>query len=1120
MTLIQSPILKAIMKKSSTILINEATDEQAELHGYILSKTRFFVVWFFICVTFGLAGIILFRKYIWFIKLTHRKCHLASATKVIVVDKYNQEYVEDVNEIQNLNIKDLIDLNENQLNISENDEHTFLTNNSIRYFTNKRWRYIWNGGQFQKLKGLEESFVFEILTKHALGLDVETSQNRLKLYGNNSLNVELTPIFKLLYKEVLTPFYIFQLYSVIIWSIQGYVYYSGCIVVITATSVIYSLYSIRRNEKSLKNMVDNSILVNVFRKTSKHDFEVEEISSEKLVPGDLIEIKNSMNMQCDAILLKGNAIVNESMLTGESLPITKTSLENTNDRLLKFDMNEYKKHILYSGTQVVQTRCHVNEKITAIVLKTGFNTTKGELIRKILYPKPSEFKFNMDIYKYVGCLGILSVFGMIYTLTLKLLRKSPIHEVIIKGLDIFTIVIPPALPGALTACLIYAQNRLKKKLIYCVSPNYINVCGLLKTFVFDKTGTLTEDDCDVKFILPNLKRDDLDYEFGDKIQLVDQLNSNEKYQVILKGLASCHSISKINGKLDGDPLDLKIFKFTKWNFFEMNRIYVSSNTNNKMKLEILKQFPFSSQLQRMSVIVRESKDEMSDFFVKGSPETIEKMCKKDSIPKEYNTLLNNYTRKGYRVISLAHKILDLRTEDDLNNIKREFLEKDLTFLALIITENTLKPETKSVIKCLNMAHIRSIMCTGDNLLTGLSVSKECQMIHQNDKVVIIDIEKQINSEFHQIKLLLTRMDNDYDLLSEKSKTVDDVLNFIEEYNQNSTNKSKYHFAISGKSFDFVCNHQKSHLFEMMIKYGSVYARMTPDQKQKLIEELKLNDQNSLVGMCGDGANDVGALKEANAGISLSNTEASIASPFTSKIQNISCVPTLIKEGRAALVSSIGLVKFICMYSLTQSISIIILLSIDSYLSDMQFLYIDLILITFIAFFFSKNAPFKAVSLKQPMNKLISWRPIGSIVFHTLIMFVFQYFTFNYVRFQPWYSFYNKNISLESTAMFCVSIHQYVTEAIIFSKGLPYRKNLFKNKLFIFFILLAVVMNLVINFNLIKSFYSFLELIEMPFKFCLILLGISVVNFLISYLFETFLFDDDFKIIFKKENINS
>lgn len=105
----------------------------------------------------------------------------------------------------------------------------------------------------------------------------------------------------------------------------------------------------------------------------------------------------------------------------------------------------------------------------------------------------------------------------------------------------------------------------------------------------------------------------------------------------------------------------------------------------------------------------------------------------------------------------------------------------------------------------------------------------------------------------------------------------------------------------------------------MVK-GTVFARFSPEQKTQLIESLQ--SVGYFVAMCGDGANDCGALKAAHAGVSLSEAEASVASPFTSKEQNISCIPTLIREGRCALVTSFGTLKFITGYSLVQSISVI------------------------------------------------------------------------------------------------------------------------------------------------------------------------------------------------------
>ena len=139
-------------------------------------------------------------------------------------------------------------------------------------------------------------------------------------------------------------------------------------------------------------------------------------------------------------------------------------------------------------------------------------------------------------------------------------------------------------------------------------------------------------------------------------------------------------------------------------------------------------------------------------------------------------------------------------------------------------------------------------------------------------------------------------------------------------------ESSYCLAIEGKSWSVIYNHYPDILKKVMVR-GAIFARMSPDQKQQLV--MSLQALGYYVGMCGDGANDCGALKSAHAGISLSEAEASVASPFTSKQPNISCVPTLIREGRTALVTSFGVFKYMATYSLTQFVSVMILYSIGS-----------------------------------------------------------------------------------------------------------------------------------------------------------------------------------------------
>ena len=177
-----------------------------------------------------------------------------------------------------------------------------------------------------------------------------------------------------------------------------------------------------------------------------------------------------------------------------------------------------------------------------------------------------DFQFNNDTYKYVAGLGILALCGMIAAIVMKVLFKNPVEDIIQRSLDIITIAVPPALPGALTAGLVYAQIRLKKKKIYCISPRTINICGTINTIVFDKTGTLTEDGLDMKCILPARSNVNQGSNFGSELDNIKKFNEEDK--VFLEAMATCHSISKVNGLLIGDPLDCKMFEFTNWELIE------------------------------------------------------------------------------------------------------------------------------------------------------------------------------------------------------------------------------------------------------------------------------------------------------------------------------------------------------------------------------------------------------------------------------------------------------------------------------------------------------------------------------------------------------------------------
>ena len=168
----------------------------------------------------------------------------------------------------------------------------------------------------------------------------------------------------------------------------------------------------------------------------------------------------------------------------------------------------------------------------------------------------------------------------------------------------------------------------------------------------------------------------------------------------------------------------------------------------------------------------------------------------------------------------------------------------------------------------------------------------------------------------------------------------------------------------------------------------VFARMHPDEKALMIKHMMTNRKN-IVGMCGDGANDVGALKTANVGISLSEAEASIAAPFTSNIQDISCVPTTLREGRAGLSTSFQAFKYMALYSIIQFTSVTILYFEQIDLTNWAYYHIDIFIILSLSATMAMSGSYERLTKYKPTGRLISVQILSSVIGQGIIQICFQ-----------------------------------------------------------------------------------------------------------------------------------
>ncbi|KAM9960066.1 hypothetical protein ACTFIW_007299 [Dictyostelium discoideum] len=1229
--------------------------------GYESNKSREFIYWLTILFSCGVSLLVYYWFELLYINIRFKKSlTISNATHVLVYSKDLRFEFSKVNYITN------DDDDDDDRHTSNQYTEKYIIYRFSRFFFNEKIQ------EYEKTKLVNQYEKIELLRLVENGLSRESLKRLKQRFGENEINFPVKNIPRLLMEEVLHPFFIFQIYSVCLWIAEQYYYYAAAIFLIATVSAIISLREIRGNLLSLQKISHFVCSVDVLRNNG----EIETISSTELVPGDIIELRQDFIMPCDVILLSGQAILNESMLTGESIPVNKYSVlsdeeiklfkqqqqnnnnnnnnyitqdgsNNNNEEEIK-DLSKEKRSLIYGGTVVVKllSSTSTNDKIFGMVRDTSFQTTKGKLILSILYPKKSHFKFFMESLKFVGVLCVLAFAGFCISVwRLKTLGVTN-HIIALRALDLITIVVPPALPMAMTVGTGFGLSRLRKSKIFCISPPRLNMAGKIQVFCFDKTGTLTEEGLDLLGIIstsiiinnnnggsgnnnsnynnnnnnnnnykslsipssplsiskspqslyldsrmtfsslpnsPTINSSNnaangsgaggaggsggdnngenyyydminiptsanvsmIEYKFNEMNDpKVTSFNNNQGMFRLL--MSTCHSLTVINGSVSGDPLEIKIFESTNSTILDGTTTgssgqVISMSPNEFLSQEImvsyLENFDFQSKLQRMSVIVQLQSSGRCFSLVKGSPEMIKNLCIPQTIPKDYDSQLAIYTEKGYRVLACAYRKWDPTFLFPKRDILRKESESNLEFLGFIIMENRIKPQSPPIIKKLQKANIRTVMVTGDNGLTATSVAKQCGII-KNDSILFMGLIQPSSTptpstQTNVASTLYTNSNNDSSssvstttsttAIATKGMLEDEIIwEHVSQEGRGDIHKldpntlllddenRDYNLIVTGPVFKQIYNHYLatgSTRFVNMLRRGVVYARMTPDEKQSLIEELERI--GLYVGMCGDGANDCGALKAAHVGISLSESEASIAAPFTSTITDISCVPTLIREGRASLAVSFKLFQFMGMYSLIQFTSVIFLYFHASVLGNWQYLYQDLFVIFPLVIFLGMTEPCEKLSLKRPSGRLISGAIIGSLFVHILVCVSYLLAIYLLVQTKSWFDeiiLDDQNIrSYITTSLFIFGSFQYSIMLFTFSFGKPFLKPFYTNKYLFMVYIFTLTTNLILLFGGFYKVWDFLQLRVLPVSWRFTMFAFIVGNLVSNALVEFFFY---------------
>jgi len=261
-------------------------------------------------------------------------------------------------------------------------------------------------------------------------------------------------------------------------------------------------------------------------------------------------------------------------------------------------------------------------------------------------------------------------------------------------------------------------------------------------------------------------------------------------------------------------------------------------------------------------------------------------------------------------------------------------------------------------------------------------------------------------------------------------------------------------AITGQAFDLLIT---SGDMEKLLLRTRIFARMSPAGK---VRAVRLHmDRGFIVGMCGDGGNDCGALRTAHVGIALSEAEASVVSPFTSHSKSVQSVVDLLREGRGSLATAFASYKFLIMYGQTFSVIKLVAYYFGAVIAPASLVTIDGVAVILLSYLITKAEPMPELRRERPTSSLLSMSTIFSVVGYHLVNVTVMVSCLHlatssqdYKRFPASYSWSNRWWELsnnwEATVIFTTVFPQFITSALIFSFGAQFRRGLHHNVLLI------------------------------------------------------------------------
>lgn len=549
-----------------------------------------------------------------------------------------------------------------------------------------------------------------------VGLSEREAEEKLKKYGANVLESgKKISAVKILFSQ----FNDFMIYVLIgataISGIMGEIADAITILIIIIINGILGFYQEYNTEKSLE------ALKRLAAPTAKVKREnvISVIDASKIVPGDIIVFESGDRICADGVLINSsNLIVDESLLTGESVGVSKDTKGKANN--------------VFMGTVVL------TGKGEAFIVNTGMNTEMGKIANMLNNIEEDSSPLKEKLEGMGKILVIVCLAICVAVTALGILRGQGVYQMFLLGVSLAVAAIPEGLPAIVTVALALGVKRMLKRKALIRKLPAVETLGCTSVICSDKTGTLTQNIMTVKSIY-----------FEGKVH---NISSNElcKNNILKDIFAYCNDCSfdfseKNLGKaIMGDPTEVALVKAFFTNSKEIQRHLLRGSR--------IKDNPFDSERKLMSVIIRINSKKIS--YVKGAPERIVKRCK--------YILENNkvYPITAYHISKIEAAVENMSSDalrciagaySPINIDSKGSEEENLIFVGIAGMIDPPRPEAKEAVLNCKIAGITPVMITGDHRNTAFAIAKELQICKSSYEVVTgEELDKLNNRELDKV----------------------------------------------------------------------------------------------------------------------------------------------------------------------------------------------------------------------------------------------------------------------------------------------------------------------------------------------------------------------------------